>query len=887
MLANFKGAGIVVWILLLVACVVFVIRFERQELAEPFEDDNAVPFGNTIAQLIAENAKKAVDSSTPEEESEDELAEVPGVNPDAVPEYVPPPDFLPPMDEEQNVSTRGCAVYFVPQSNVAACNDTAVDWYGVPMYALTDRLALINAKPVNQRTAAETTTSNIIQSVIRDRNAGLLPNGLCKMSVGDWVEPTKHTDGTLYPYKFGASSVDNRGDPSTWAFCFKEGTDAANAVHQAKDFVDGDVMKANVHATNGITNPFNDGKTYGKIMFDRLSPDALRTALCRVPARKLTQMPTDYMVLNVKATSGTSWRIDDALFQTMNPDQTFSNFPNAYDIQKTFFDLTLSRRKLQLVPKSSMTFTIYKLSFDVCGRVTSTRAYTQSTFSPSSLGLTSTTVHEVASSSDVTYGLPPDLTKRYADRVAEEANKTREKSQLKTSNAQPVYVPGLIYNIYKINQASVNYKPPGISNAQQMDQVFRDHLNFIYKAGWDWSLRYQDGSKRFGMEISGYLRLNSNYQTGWYSFKINTDDGADLFIDEKPVSTHYGYHGMDNRGTSSDVYMEQGKYYRFRFRVIQWDGPWGYNVQFRRRGDWRWSTVPSNIQFYDMNELHDTYNSKMKQLNTDLTRIGLEKVNLSRVTTNVRDFVRQHVESEFKKLRGSTIFVSTLQRMFGPDIVNQLSREANAYRLYIHLAPFPRGPANPEERQTLWAPEVNTCLQQVELPSPVEDLSQPVKYTLSMEVYIDGTNASWHSLFFHGKNNQDRTPGIWLHPKQTKLHIRHNSGKDSNNGSDPKEQMPMKQWFRITVVVNGEDREVAGQPAQSMYVYMNGTRISSKILTNDSWRWNERAGKVVQVIQTDYLNSNRMCTGNSEIKVRNISWFNRVLSDAEVKALRN
>jgi len=82
-----------------------------------------------------------------------------------------------------------------------------------------------------------------------------------------------------------------------------------------------------------------------------------------------------------------------------------------------------------------------------------------------------------------------------------------------------------------------------------------------------------------------------------------------------------------------------------------------------------------------------------------------------------------------------------------------------------------------------------------------------VVYTLSLDIYTANTQPHWRNILYHGRDDLwgpgytlDRTPALWTYPSSPKLHFRHKSSYDLNDGCDI--DAPFQRWYNFTVVVS-------------------------------------------------------------------------------------
>ena len=80
------------------------------------------------------------------------------------------------------------------------------------------------------------------------------------------------------------------------------------------------------------------------------------------------------------------------------------------------------------------------------------------------------------------------------------------------------------------------------------------------------------------------------------------------------------------------------------------------------------------------------------------------------------------------------------------------------------------------------------------------------QYTYSFWLKINTISNKWRPIFRAGtKNGWDRSPGIWIWPNKTSVHIRARTPKNGNDGRDITEgKIPFKKWVHIAFSINGK-----------------------------------------------------------------------------------
>jgi len=65
----------------------------------------------------------------------------------------------------------------------------------------------------------------------------------------------------------------------------------------------------------------------------------------------------------------------------------------------------------------------------------------------------------------------------------------------------------------------------------------------------------------------------------------------------------------------------------------------------------------------------------------------------------------------------------------------------------------------------------------------------------------------WRSLIHRGKHDRNRSPSVWLNPRDMGLHIRMADAANWNDGCDPTEHLRMGVWTHITITYSDRTRD--------------------------------------------------------------------------------
>lgn len=97
----------------------------------------------------------------------------------------------------------------------------------------------------------------------------------------------------------------------------------------------------------------------------------------------------------------------------------------------------------------------------------------------------------------------------------------------------------------------------------------------------------------FSWVAEGFLYVST---TATYTFNVNSDDGADIWVNGQVVADYYGAHGASNAGNQRTIDLVAGNYYTFMCRMEEHAGGDGISVQWSRPGV-SMAVIPST-QYY-------------------------------------------------------------------------------------------------------------------------------------------------------------------------------------------------------------------------------------------------------------------------------------------------
>merc|ERR1711977_239636 len=111
---------------------------------------------------------------------------------------------------------------------------------------------------------------------------------------------------------------------------------------------------------------------------------------------------------------------------------------------------------------------------------------------------------------------------------------------------------------------------------------------------------------------------------------------------------------------------------------------------------------------------------------------------------------------------------------------------------------------------------------------------QPYKAFASRQEYTltwwqkGSTIGGWGSVLHYGNSNGERSPGIWMYPRRTRLHFRVAQSNSGNWGCDPGQAINSntQHWYMVALVVSKKDDKCTGDScAGRATVYYDGKKV--------------------------------------------------------------
>jgi hypothetical protein len=160
-------------------------------------------------------------------------------------------------------------------------------------------------------------------------------------------------------------------------------------------------------------------------------------------------------------------------------------------------------------------------------------------------------------------------------------------------------------------------------------------------------------------------------------------------------------------------------------------------------------------------------------------------------------------------------------------------------------------------------------------PTIPKDLNfkNDVMYTISYWIRLDTYYPSWRNIFIHGNDDGDRSPAMYVHPSNGRLHAGQASTRSWNEIVNSKTIMDLNQWYHVLLVTN----------VNTMSLYVNGALEDKLTLPgNAKFKWTARSTPINRMTYAA-LPNNRFTPKN---RIKQFRWFNRVLTQTEIDNVR-
>ncbi len=150
-------------------------------------------------------------------------------------------------------------------------------------------------------------------------------------------------------------------------------------------------------------------------------------------------------------------------------------------------------------------------------------------------------------------------------------------------------LPGLIVSIHDIPKNSKKLPPSLLKYKTVMGGVMPELGNID-------DGRFGDVFPPFGLYADGYLEIEKD---GLYTFRMWSDDGSILWIDDKEIVNHDGLHGISMKENA--VQLAKG-FHKVKIQFFDAGGGRFLSFNIKRPDDAFWITVPSEMLSHNINE---------------------------------------------------------------------------------------------------------------------------------------------------------------------------------------------------------------------------------------------------------------------------------------------
>ena len=176
--------------------------------------------------------------------------------------------------------------------------------------------------------------------------------------------------------------------------------------------------------------------------------------------------------------------------------------------------------------------------------------------------------------------------------------------------------------------------------------------------------------------------------------------------------------------------------------------------------------------------------------------------------------------------------------------------------------------------------EISTAPPTFTPPTGID--TSKVSYSMTMDVQIAQAGPSWRNIMNNGTHDccdaTSRRPAVFITGNDAappnRIHIVHGANEDNNKNIVTSFAATPGTYFNLTWVVDGG----------KLTTYINGTKDSAGTVSatfnwgtpvQNTWNWNQ------------YLKEYTTRTQNTagSVKVKNVYWFNKPLTDADVTTL--
>lgn len=676
-------------------------------------------------------------------------------------------------------------------------------------------------------------------------------DGVCRLDLAPWREMTESTPKNVAD----TMSMDNTGKTDTWAFCYAPASSQASVSKVAKDIGNRGAYEAHPTLVTSLA-----GKPHARVQFHTLGYKPLKNAVCSMPQPVDPSIPS--FLLSVSADGAN--RIQN-LTVVMHKQGTIVPYPFPSEILDRLFVLQTRSGGIWLAP-TQVSGAMCKLQFNPCGKPMRVGASKPVMVDAVAMGAKAVQLLVGGPGSDLV-GSATDIRRHMTDlvfaQIALEKDLAGAEEQAALAAAQKPIAPaqGALLTRYTYSGGC-----GALNDSADLDRVFgRSVLAAGATAVKDPSFWKATEDMR-AYVVEGFLLIP---QDGRYMFSIQSDDGADLRVNDAIVATHYGYHPISDASMPRSVTMPTLKAgpVPFKGRVVECGGEEGIRLYWQRWNEVQnaWTPrelIPASAFVYDT--------TSQKQVADRIARIKKDLLAMQARVASVRQAL-DRLEAD-KKIQ----VTNALAQMVGKAAPWSADLRSNNGRYYIDVGIPERGmwvlngAPDPSEIQVLM-PYVTSIVQAPTVLPPPTIIWDKVEYTLSLWLRVDRPSPDWRNILLVGEQDDwtrmetvDRTPGLWvIHQNNAGLHFRHRSSRNFNDGVDMW-GLRFGQWNHFMAVVT----------PQQIRLYLDG-KLGAKLdlPANHNFLWNSRNKQ----LHLNYLGGVTMASGNMQIA--KLYWANRALPE--------
>lgn len=805
---------------------------------------------------------------------------------------------------EQNpgeAPTKECSVYYVPAQYHDVCDK---GFFSKSTLQLQARLKELNANK-KSLTAEEATEKDDINKTLQARREFDVPGDghNCKVGIPGMKSQVTfdYTDKrTIYSRNDKDSQGKDTESSKNWAHCWMPAANTNDAVAYANNFG----TRGQIVAKQNKSVVFSNSPShYAQATFNTLGYNDVLTSVCS--AERPSIQPTQDVFIGfdidarktIKAYNAYSIKDNDLVrFNKL------SEVNNTNDVYALLFEFATEDRTIFFQPKVQPFVQMVNITLNMCGGIQSIER-NLSDFSLTALGITKQYVARIPDGIEFN-GDVASIDSQY-NRILQDMLTMKNKiSEIDTQeqNYTPSYMPGI--QVYRYDVISPTL--PSMNTLEQVDSFYKTSVinKTLYKVPDPHFSTYNGQFERKAWEFIGYIDIPTS---GYYRFKLKSDDAGDVFIGETTpnttegkranvlVATHYGYHGVDDSGISLAGPDGRGFYYnagpqKMYGRVMEWGGWEGFMLYWKTETT-DWTLIPTD-KFQQHND-RDTpnYQSLKDSLKQQTTSLSMMLERLTQFKSIITSSTRDRVIGLMRGCIGRELNVS----------VDNISAYDRVYLFAGNPAINTRVNVGPSTKQILIKDVVDLSRSYRTINSPYEvKLNTTPVYSISFWLNVATPEAQWRSILYFGESEDwsdtskvDRTPALFIYPSNTQehkdrvlVHIRHRVntlGKDPNSvnyGLDIADNAIAPrygEWFHVAYTIK----------KSVIKVYLNGNLVNSvdfkSIDPTYEFEWNLKNKKFYVGMTPTHNWSISPIT--APVYLQKLYWYNSELQPTIIKQL--